>query len=263
MAAKRSLLLRPVVPLIVLGIWTWLARHFATALFPSPAAVAAALWDWVSGATGQAEWYSGHWAADAAASALRILTGLLIGAAAAVPLGVLVGWSRVAGVLLDSTIQLLRPISVVAWIPVAIFIFGLGNRSAVFLVSLATFFPVYVSTVQAVRFAERRYTAVARMLGAGTLTLLWRVVLPMARVGILAGIRVAVGLAWAVVTVAEMLAVKSGLGHMLWDSYYNLRVDLVFAGMLSLGLLGFVTDRIVVVISRRSIRYAEELGLGH
>lgn len=252
---------KAVVPVLLVALWALLARRWATALFPAPQQVLAAGWDWITGATGAAQWYSGTWLRDVAASLGRIAAGFALGCAAAVVLGVWVGWSRWAEYLWDGTIQLLRPISVAAWLPVAIFVFGIGTPSAIFLIALAAFFPVYVNTVQAVRFAEKRFTWVAAMLGAGRVTLLLRVVLPMAQVGIFSGMRVAAGIAWAVVTIAEMLAVKSGVGYMLWDSYYNLRVDLVFAGMATLGALGYATDRLVLAVMRRTLHWAREIQL--
>ncbi len=244
-------------PLAVLTLWEYVGREelLAGGLFPPFSAVVAALGEWMFGAGGGDGIYSGAWLSHAIASTERIAVGFLLGATIATVVGILVGWSPVVSKLIDPSVNLVRPISVTAWIPLALIIFGIGNRPAIFLTALATFFPVYVNTVAGVRFAEGKLTRAAKMLGANGWQLLTRVVLPAALPSIMTGMRVAAAIAWTTVIVAEMLGAKSGLGYVLIDAYNFFQFPYVIAAMFSVGMLGFLTDRILIWIINRQLRW--------
>jgi NitT/TauT family transport system permease protein len=152
------------------------------------------------------------------------------------------GWWRWMEKMIEPTLQMLRPIPPVSWIPLAIIWFGIANKPAIFLVFLGAFFPILMSTIHGVKTADRNLLRAAAMAGAKQSQLLRFVILPAAMPSIFAGLRIAMGSAWMLSVTAEMVAVKSGLGYALWDSYYFLRYDLVIAAMISIGLLGFLAD---------------------
>lgn len=244
-------------PLLVIIVWEYVGREglLAGGMFPPFTQVMRAWSEWIFGVGGTHSLYSNTWVPQALASTTRVLIGFAIGSAIAVVVGILVGWSSVFNKLIDPSVNLIRPISVTAWIPLALIIFGIGDRPAIFLTVLATFFPVYINTYAGVRHAEEKLTRAAKMLGANNYQLLTRVVLPAALPSILTGMRVAAGIAWTTVVVAEMLGAKSGLGYVLIDAYNFFEFNYVIAAMFSIGFLGFFTDRILLWIINRQLRW--------
>ena len=173
---------------------------------------------------------------------MRVLGGFAIATVTGVAFGVAIGWWRVAEKTIEPTLQILRPVPPVSWIPLAIIWFGIANKPAIFLVFLASFFPVLMNTIHGVKTVDRNLIRAGAMMGASERQLLLFIVFPAALPSVFAGLRIAVGVAWMVTVTAEMVAVKSGLGYTLWDSYYFLRFDIVLASMASIGLLGFLSD---------------------
>jgi NitT/TauT family transport system permease protein len=246
------------LPLALLAFWhvAVTGRWVAEGIIPSPAQVAASWYTWVFGAPARSlSPYSGTWTANALYSARRVLQGFLLATAIGVPLGVLIGWNRLLARLVDPSIQLLRPVPITAWLPFSIAVFGIYDASALFLIGLGAFYPIVVNTTHGVRDTNLLLLRAARMLGARQLTILFKVVFPSALPAIFTGLRLGVGVAWTAVIVAEMIAVKSGLGYVLWDAYYVGRMDICVATMFSVGLLGFLSDRIILMASRLVLRW--------
>jgi NitT/TauT family transport system permease protein len=246
------------LPLALLALWHVAveARWVTEGIVPSPAQVARSWYRWVFGApTRSLSPYSGTWTANALYSGRRVLQGFLLAAAVGIPLGVLIGWNRLLARLVDPSIQLLRPVPITAWLPFAIAVFGIYDASALFLIGLGAFYPIVVNTTHGVRDTHLLLLRAARMLGAGRLTILFKVVVPSALPSIFTGLRLGVGVAWTAVIVAEMIAVKSGLGYVLWDAYYVGRMDICVASMVSVGLLGFLSDRLIVLGSRALLHW--------
>ena len=176
-------------------------------------------------------------------SLVRVAVGYGAAVALGVPLGLWVGWSRNLATAINPVVQLLRPISPIAWIPVAIVFFGIGNLAPIFLVFLGAFFPIVVTTQNGVGAVPPMYLRAARNFGLSPAQLLRRVLLPAALPQILSGLRIALGIAWLVVVAAEMIAVDSGLGYLIIDARNaGKRYDLVVAGMLLIGATGLVLD---------------------
>lgn len=248
---------RLAVPVLLLLIWEFLARigYLPPALLPAPSRVFMTWGDWVFGYDESAQDISGRWLSDALASSTRVFTGYSIAAVFAITLGVAIGWWRWAERMIEPTLQMLRPIPPVSWIPLAIIWFGIANKPAIFLVFLGAFFPILMNTIHGVKTVNRDLLRAAAMAGARESQLLRFVVVPAALPSIFAGLRIGVGSAWMLTVTAEMVAVKSGLGYALWDSYYFLRYDLVIASMISIGLLGYLTDLIVKAIMNRLLRW--------
>ena len=239
-----------VFPLAVLLLWQICSEigFVRRNVFPPPSAVVSVWYDLVTGTTDAAARYSGTWFDHALASTWRVFAGFGWGVALGIFLGLLIGISRMMARVLDPTIQVLRNIPVTAWVPLSLVFFGIGNAPAVFLIGLGAFFPAAINATHGVRQLNITLYKAARMMGANERELLARVILPAALPSILTGARLAMGIAWVLVVVAEILAVRSGLGYLLNDAYLFYRNDVVIAAMLSIGLLGFLSDRLVVLV---------------
>jgi NitT/TauT family transport system permease protein len=246
------------LPLALLGLWTAaVQQHWVTeGIVPSPAQVVRSWYTWIFGAsTKSLSPYSGTWVANVLYSGRRVIEGFLIAAAVAIPLGLFIGWNRLVARVVDPSIQLLRPIPITAWLPFSIAVFGIYDTSALFLIGLGAFYPIVVNTTHGVRDTNLLLLRAARMLGAREATILTKVVFRSALPSIFTGLRLGIGVAWTAVIVAEMIAVKSGLGYVLWDAYYVGRMDICVATMFSVGLLGFVSDRLLQLIAHWVLRW--------
>lgn len=188
------------------------------------------------------------------ASLLRITVGYLLAAALAIPFGIFLGWFSGVYVAFNPLIQLLRPISPIAWIPIAILWFGIGDSSPIFLIFLSSFFPMVVETTAGVHTIERQYLRAAQNFGVRGLKL-WRVVIFLAALPqIIIGMRVGLGVAWLVVVAAEMIAINSGLGFLIIDSRNaGNRYDLVVAGMAIIGVIGLLLDSLMRRLERLDV----------
>ncbi|MFM8548180.1 MAG: ABC transporter permease [Betaproteobacteria bacterium] len=256
--ARLRPLLGLLVPLLIIAAWQLTVQSSAerAAIVPPPSRVLEAWSVWVFGDNPMGlNAYVGTWFASVQFSALRVLKGFSLAVLIAVPLGLMIGWSRMFGALTDPMIQGLRPIPITAWLPFSIALFGIQEMGSIFLIFLGGFYAIVVNTTQGARDVERNLVRAALMMGASSRQLLWRVVLPAAMPSIFTGMRIGLGIAWTAVIVAEMVAVKSGLGYVLWDAYYIGRMDIVLADMVSIGLMGYLSDRLIVLIERRVLRW--------
>jgi NitT/TauT family transport system permease protein len=199
--------------------------------------------------------FSGELPHDALASTFRVLGGFAIATVLALILGLLMGASTFVYNLFNPLIQILRPIPPIAYIPLAILWFGLGNPPAFFLISLGAFFPVLMNTVAGVRHVDPILIRAARNLGASGFTLFRRIILPAATPYILTGLRVGIGVAFIVVIVAEMIAVNNGLGYRILEAREFLWSDKIIAGMITIGLLGLAIDTAMSRINRHLLRW--------
>lgn len=186
--------------------------------------------------------FSGELIRDAMGSLYRVLVGFGIGAGLALPLGLIMGANQLAYTLLNPLVQLHRPIPPIAFIPLAILWFGLGNAPAIFLIALGAFFPVLMNTIAGVRQVDSIYIRAARNLGANQITLFVRVMLPAAVPYILSGVRIGIGNAFIVVIVSEMIAVNNGLGFRILEAREYFWTDKIIAGMYSIGFCGLMID---------------------
>jgi NitT/TauT family transport system permease protein len=188
---------------------------------------------------------SGEMLRHVVASLFRVATGFAFATLLGIPFGLALGSFARLSSLTNSVIQCLRPISPIAWLPAATLALGGGDLAAVFLIFLAAFFPVAVSTAAAVATVDLKYRRSAQNFGVRGLGLARRVVLPASMPAILTALRIALGISWVVVVAAEMLGVESGLGYLVLDARNQLRYDRVVAAMIAIGLIGLGLDAIV------------------
>lgn len=245
-----------VVPIAAIAIWQWVATQgwVNEHVLPSPLQV----WHkWVAyllplqdyaayqegGNGSRLSWiFSGELVHDSLGSLYRVVVGFAVGAGLALPLGLAMGASRIVYAWMNPLVQLLRPIPPIAYIPLSILWFGLGNPPAIFLIALGAFFPVLMNTIAGVRQVDGIYLRAARNLGAGGPTLFLRVILPAAVPYILTGMRIGIGTAFIVVIVSEMIAVNNGLGFRILEAREYFWSDKIIAGMITIGILGLAID---------------------
>lgn len=185
------------------------------------------------------------------ASLFRVTVGFTGAVILGVPLGLVLGWFQRLFFAFNPMIQVLRPISPIAWIPVAILWFGVDDKAPIFLIFLSSIFPITVSAMAAVQNIQPVYIRAARNFGLGRMELFRRVIFPATLPQVLTGIRIALGVAWLVVVAAEMIAVNSGLGYLIIDARNaGKRYDLVVAGMVMIGLIGLGLDLLVRRLER-------------
>jgi len=192
------------------------------------------------------------------ASLFRVSWGFGLAAILAIPLGLTIGWYRRAEMAINPLVQVFRPISPLAWIPLAILWFGVGDSASVFLIFLGCFFPLLLTAINAVRNIPAVYINAGRNFGLGPADLVYRVLYPAVIPQLLIGLRITLGVAWLVVVAAEMIAVDSGLGFLIVDARNaGNRYDLVVAGMVIIGLIGLLLDTAMRSLEKvKSFRWA-------
>lgn len=233
---------------LMLAIWHYSVLWTNTKVFPSPRDVE----------RGLAELLRKHLLWGYIGDSLRrVLIGFGLAAMLGIPLGLTLGWYTEANRIINPVLQLLRPISPIAWIPVAIIFFGVGDSAAIFLIFLGAFFPIVVTCVSGVSNVPSTFRRAGRNFGLSPVQLLTKVIFPAALPRILVGLRIAFGIAWLVVVAAEMIAVNSGLGYLVIDSRNaGKRYDLVVAAILLIGVVGLLLDMCFRRVEQlRSVRW--------
>jgi NitT/TauT family transport system permease protein len=226
---------------------------------PSPIAVLQSWCTWIFGPVLPLAWYSGTWSLYVLLSLRRVAAGFAIASAAGVSFGLLLGWNALTHDLFDGLVNFLRAIPTTAWVPFTVFFFGIHESAAVFLIAFGAFFPITMNVAAGARQTPRTLVRAALMLGTPKRKLLWRVVLPSTLPSVFAGLRIGLGLAWVLVIVAEMLAVQGGLGYALWSAYQVNRLDLIMDAIVSVGLLGLLSDWLLVSLSSSALRWQRGL----
>ncbi len=241
--AFRRRLFKALPFIAMLAAWQMAVRFsgWSPQVFPGPVAVAAGMWELMENGT-----LLGH----AVASLFRVTVGFYLAMLAGIPLGILLGRWQPAAQMLNPAIQFLRPISPLAWIPLAMLWFGIGDPPAIFLIFLSSFFPLTVSTASAAAAIKPVYFHVGANFRFSRIEVLTKIVMPAILPDILTALRISVTIAWLVVVAAEMIAVTSGLGFLILDARNGLRMDYVMDGMIVIGVIGMCLDSLMMRLAR-------------
>ena len=251
MKRARDLLAAAGLIALLVGVWGAAVAGGGSPIVPTP-------WQVVLGMVELAQ--QGVLLRHVTSSLFRVTTGYLLAASLAIPLGIVMGWFPAVFAAVNPLLQILRPISPIAWIPLAILWFGVGDLSPVFLIFLSSFFPMAVNTTTGVHTIERQYIRASQNFGVSGFRLFRLLILPAALPHIIVGMRISLGVAWLVVVAAEMIALNSGLGFLIMDSRNaGNRYDLVVASMVLIGVIGLMLDTLMRRLERLrevSWRYA-------
>ncbi len=263
----RALLLRlaPLsAPVLVLAVWQLLVSTgaFPANLLPGPGRVLKVFADVALGWSGAAGIYSGALVSHTLASLWRVVLGFLAGSGLGIFLGLLMGLFLWVERALNLSIQVLRNIPITAWLPLAIIFFGLADRPAIFIIALGAFFPAVINSIHGVKGTDRIVVKAGLMMGMNGWQLLRRVMLPAALPAIFTGLRLSLGLSWMLVILAEMVAVRSGLGYLLLDANYAFRTDVVIAMMLNIGIAGYLSDRVLLAVRHSCLGWTRGVTIG-
>lgn len=241
-------LLGMILPAAILLIWQWLSTNgsYSASQLPTPAAVGSALMELIERGT--------FWT-HVAISVQRVLLGFVIGATAGLTLGSLVGLSRRASSLLSPTIQAIRAVPSLAWVPLLVLWMGIYEGPKVTLVAIGAFFPVFTTVASGFMHTDRKLIEVGRAYGLSGFKLATGILLPAAAPTIFAGLRLGLAQSWLFVVAAELIASSKGLGFLLIDSQNTSRTDILFLAIISLAILGKLTDLLLATIEKRTLRW--------
>lgn len=246
LATLRRAALYVALPLALVAVWQGLYSLglIRPILLPPPTTVGATFWTLT---------VSGELPHHLAVSLRRVLEGFAIAAALALPLGVGIGISRPLDHVTDLLIQLVKPIPPIAWIPLAILWFGIGEEAKVFIIALGAFFPVLINTIDGIRQTDHRHVELARVLEVSRWKFISRVVLPGALPAIMTGLRIGLMVGWICVVAAELIAASSGVGYLIMDARQLSQTDVVLVGMITIGAMGKLLDSLLKRLERHLI----------
>src|SRR5512145_899276 len=183
-------------------------------------------------------------------SIARVLAGYLLAVAVAIPIGFLIGMSPLMSKALDPFIQVLKPISPLAWMPLALYTIKDSSLSAIFVIFICSVWPMLLNTAFGVASVRREWLNVAKTLELGTFRRAFTIILPAAAPTILTGMRISIGIAWLVIVAAEMLVGGTGIGYFVWNEWNNLSITNVINAILLIGLVGMALDQILARLTR-------------
>jgi NitT/TauT family transport system permease protein len=240
---NRSLWLPVISTLLAILVWETIAQYsnLGKYVFPGPLATLGAFDELIS---------NGTLIKHSIASLYRVTVGFYLAALLGIPLGIILGLNRTLSAMIDPIVQFLRPISPLAWIPLAMLWLGIGDKPAIFLIFLSSFFSLIMATTVAVKSINPIYFQVAANFNFNRVELLTKVIVPAITPDVITALRLTVAVAWLVVVAAEMIAVQSGLGYLILDSRNALRMDLVMVGMIVIGCIGLSLDLIMQKFSQ-------------
>lgn len=231
---------------IILAVWQGLSHlgYIKPLILPPPSQIALTFLDLLE---------SGAMARHVGISVLRVLEGFGIAAILGLGFGIAIGLSRTLDRMTDLIIQVVKPIPPIAWIPLAILWFGIGEQSKVYIIFLGAFFPIIINTIDGIRQTDYRFVEVARILEVPRFKFVRTVVIPGAFPAIMTGIRVGLMVAWMCVVAAELIAASSGVGYLIMDARQLSQSDVVLVGMLTIGIIGKLMDSLLKRFEERLI----------
>jgi NitT/TauT family transport system permease protein len=255
-AITKKIVLPSVVLFILLSIWYSFSHlgNLSSILLPSPVEVLHAIIE---------VFKEGILVEHISASLFRVSTGFIFASIIGIPAGLLIGTYLNLRSAFEPILQVLRPISPIAWIPLAILWFGIGNKPAIFIIFITSFFPILIATASAIKNIDPILVKSAINFGVTGKDLLKKVILPASTPYIFVGLRISLGFAWVIIVAAEMVGMRSGLGFMILDARNYLRTDIVIAGMVIIGLIGLGLDKLMGHFENRiKMKWSHKSSLG-
>ncbi len=249
-----------ILPAAVLAGWFLVCELGAVPgyLLPHPVEVGRAGYQYIFGSPGAAP-YAGRFAADLAASLMRVAVGFALAVALGIPLGVLSGRLAVVNRLVSTSINALRAVPGICWLPLAMVWFGIGMKTTVFLVALAAFFPVYLNAAAGARAVDPLYYQAGAMMGVTRLRGVFAILLPASMPNIITGLRLGLGISWAYLVLGELTGVPNGLGAAIMDARMLGRIDIIVVGIILIALIGRICDRFLHQFMRLCFKSARRL----
>ncbi|WP_393014785.1 nitrate ABC transporter permease [Limnothrix redekei] len=248
---QQAFLLFVAILLVFLGLWELGANSkLFLPIMPSASQTIADLWFWISNP------FFDNGPNDQGIGLLlltslrRVLSGFLIGTAIAIPLGILIGLSPVVSKAVDPFIQILRPVSPLAWLPLGLALMRDSERTALFVIAITSIWPTLINTKFGVSNVDPAYLNVAHTLGASRWRIITKVILPAAAPNIVSGLRISLGIAWLVIVAAEIL-LSGGIGYFVWNEWNNLKITSIITAILIVGLVGLLMDYLFGVLQHR------------
>lgn len=231
------------LPLTLFALWLLVSHLEITPryLIPPPGEIAQAAWIYIGGTPGRAP-YAGRFINDLTASLMRVSLGFSMAAILGVPLGILSGRLWVVNRLLSHSINALRAVPGITWLPLALIWFGIGLKTTVFLVALAAFFPIYLNTASGARQVDPLLYHAGAMMGVCRFQGVFLILLPSAAAHIMTGLRLGLGIAWAYLVLGELTGVPNGLGAVIMDARMMGRIDIIMVGVILIAISGRISD---------------------
>jgi nitrate/nitrite transport system permease protein len=242
---QKAFLLFLLILAVVLGLWEMGARlGIFSQLMPSASATIVNFWSWIS------DPFFDYGPNDKGigwhllVSLRRVMIGFAIGSVIAIPLGILIGLSEVVSKAVDPFIQILKPVSPLAWLPLGLGLLKSSENTALFVIAITSIWPTLINTRFGVSNVDPSYLDVAKTLGASRWRTLFKVILPAAAPYIVSGLRISIGIAWLVIVAAEILVGGTGLGYFVWNEWNNLQISSIITAIIVIGLVGLILDRL-------------------
>jgi len=245
---QKAFILFLVILIVFLSLWELGARlNLFLPIMPSASQTLKDFWFWIS------DPFFDYGPNDKGigwlllTSLRRVMIGFFIGSAIAIPLGILLGLSPIVSKAVDPFIQVLRPVSPLAWLPLGLALVKDSEKTALFVIAISSIWPTLINTRFGVSHVDPSYLNVARTLGASRWRTIRKVILPAAAPNIVAGLRISLGIAWLVIVAAEIL-LSGGIGYFVWNEWNNLKITSIITAILIIGLVGLILDRLFALL---------------
>jgi len=249
-----------IIPTILIILWTVISETglIPTYLLPHPVEIGKAGYTYIFGTPGEAP-FAGRFLSDAGASLIRVCSGFAVAVLLGIPLGILSG--RIASVrkLMSSTINGLRSVPGISWLPLAMIWFGIGIKTTIFLVALAAFFPIYLNAAAGARQISPLLLQAGAMMGVKRLKGTFAILLPGAMPHIMTGLRLGLGISWAYLVLGELTGVPNGLGAVIMDARMLGRIDIIVVGIIIIAALGRICDQLLKTSMRFCFKSARRM----
>lgn len=258
--SRASAFLPWIVPTCLLGAWFWVCRAgiVPTYLLPDPMDIGRSAWVYLFGEVGSAP-YAGRFVTDLSASTGRVAMGFAAAVVFGIPMGVVSGRVPIVRSLLGTTVNGLRSVPGISWLPLAMVWFGVGMKTTVFLVALASFFPVYVNTAIGAGNVDFILYQVGATMGVGRIRGVFDILLPAAMPQIMSGLRLGLGTSWAYLVLGELTGVPFGLGALIMDARMMGRIDMIIVGIVVIAAMGRLSDLLLSSAMRFFFRSARRM----